>query len=97
VPVAVGMSDLEGVIVYSDDKGATCQSWNATISDDLEALIKAAATFNEYSPDDFLLIDEMKRADPDGLRLVLETDPLRPFYTQKESAVERLLNKEIGT
>lgn len=51
---------------------------------DLDCLIQAAATFYAYGPDDFVLIDEMKRADPDGLRLALESDVLRPFYTQKE-------------
>ena len=51
---------------------------------DLDYLIKAAATFYEYSPDDLVVIDEMKRDNPDGLRLALGTDPLRPFYTHKE-------------
>jgi hypothetical protein len=51
---------------------------------DLDYLIKAAATFYEYSPDDLVVIDEMKRDNPDGLRLALGTDPLRPFYTHNE-------------
>jgi hypothetical protein len=40
----------------------------------LDSLIQRAATFYEYSPDDFVLIEEMKRTDPDGLRLALEAD-----------------------
>lgn len=106
-PIASGLSDMEGVIVYHDADGKDCSAWLASIPDDLEALIKAAATFYQHSPDDFALIDEMKRTDPDGLRLVLETDPLRPFFTQKESMVEqdctttdineRLLKRELGT
>lgn len=50
----------------------------------LDSLIQRASTFYEYSPDDFLLIEEMKRTDPDGLRLALETDQLFPFFTLKE-------------
>jgi len=76
---------VDGLIRYHDQGGKNCSAWMATFPDDLEALIKAVATFNEYSPDDFLLIDKMKRADPDGLRLVLETDPLRPFYSHMET------------
>lgn len=51
---------------------------------ELEILIQRAATFYEYSPEDYVLIEEIKRTDPDGLRLALETDPLFPFFTQKE-------------
>ena len=54
-------------------------------SSTLDSLIQRAATFYEYSPEDFVLIDELKRADPDGLRLALETDPLYPFFTHKET------------
>jgi hypothetical protein len=51
---------------------------------EFENLIQRAATFYEYSPDDFALIDEMRRTDQEGLRLALETDRLRFFYTKKE-------------
>ena len=53
-------------------------------SSDLDSLIAAAATFYEYGLVDFELIDEMKRTDPDALRLVFETDPLCPFYLNKD-------------
>ena len=50
----------------------------------LDSLIQRAAAFYEYGPDDFVLIEEMKRTNPDWLRLALETDPLYPFFTHKE-------------
>ena len=75
--------------LHTDDQGKGSQQRTSTPQSpsglDLDCLIKAAAVFYAYGPDDFVLIDEMKRADPDGLRLALETDLLRPFYTQKES------------
>lgn len=40
----------------------------------LDSLIQRAATYWEYSPEDFAIIEEMRRTDPDGLRLALETD-----------------------
>ncbi len=76
------------ICLQTDGRGLGAQQRTASPQSphglDLDCLIKAAATFYEYSPDDFVLIDEMKRADPDGLRLALETDLLRPFYTHKE-------------
>ncbi len=51
---------------------------------DLDSLIQQAAIFYLYSPEDFILIEEMKRTDPDGLRLALETDLLRPFYMESK-------------
>ena len=71
----------DGQSLGSQQRTASPQS---TSGHDLDCLIKAAATFYEYGPDDFVLIDEMKRTDPDGLRLALETDPLFPFYLNKE-------------
>lgn len=47
---------------------------DAPVPDALERLIQRAATYWEYSPDDFRLIYEVARTDPDGLRLALETD-----------------------
>lgn len=44
------------------------------IPDDLEHLIVRAGTRLEYSPDDYALIREVARRDPDGLRLALEND-----------------------
>ncbi len=63
-----------------DRLGKTTQQSPST----LDSLIQRAATFYEYSPEDFALIEEIKRTDPDGLRLALETDPLFPFFTLKE-------------
>ncbi len=44
------------------------------IPEDLERLIQRAGAYWEYSPDDYILIREVARRDPDGLRLALETD-----------------------
>lgn len=41
---------------------------------ELERLIQRAGAFWEYSPDDFVLIYDLARTDPNGLRLALETD-----------------------
>jgi len=73
-PVAAGLSDVVGVIRYSPDQGVTCPAWLATIPNDLEHLIVRAGAFWEYSPDDFALIREVARRDPDGLRKALEND-----------------------
>ena len=67
------------------DKGSHPLSSSHQSPYTLDSLIQRAAAFYEYGPDDFVLIEEMKRTDPDGLRLALETDPLYPFFTQKES------------
>ena len=47
---------------------------NRPIPDDLEKLIVRAGTFWEYSPEDYDLIRELARGEPDGLRLALESD-----------------------
>jgi len=44
------------------------------LAPDLEHLIVRAGAFWEYSPDDYALIREVARRDPDGLRLALESD-----------------------
>lgn len=41
---------------------------------DLENLIRRAGTFWEYSPEDYALVRDLARRDPDGLRLALESD-----------------------
>lgn len=46
----------------------------APIPDDLENLIRQAGTYWEYSPDDYALVRDLARRDPDGLRLALESD-----------------------
>lgn len=53
---------------------------NQAIDGDLECLIKAAADFWQYDADDLRLIRTTAAVDPDGLRLALSTDPLKPFY-----------------
>lgn len=49
------------------------------IQPDLERLIKRAASFYGYGPDDLAVIHQAARRDPAGLRLALEADPLHPF------------------
>ena len=49
-------------------------AWNREIDERLENLIVGAGTRWEYSPDDYALIREVARRDPDGLRLALEND-----------------------
>lgn len=44
------------------------------IPDDLERLIRRAGTYWEYSPEDYALVRDLARRDPDGLRLALESD-----------------------
>lgn len=73
-PVAAGLSDLDGAIVYHDQAGADCPAWMATIPPDLEALIQRTGTYYAYSADDWQLIRDTARRDPDGLRVALETD-----------------------
>lgn len=41
---------------------------------DLENLIRRAGTFWEYSPEDYALVRDLARRDPEGLRLALESD-----------------------
>jgi len=50
------------------------------IDDDLECLIQVAADFWQYDADDLRLIRATATVDPDGLRLALSMDPLKPFY-----------------
>jgi hypothetical protein len=58
------------------------------IDEDLERLIQAAADFWHYDADDLRLIRATAAVDPDGLRLALSTDPLKPFYCM---AIDSLL------
>ncbi len=44
------------------------------IPDDLERLIQRAGAYWEYSADDYALIRDVARRDPDGLRLALKND-----------------------
>ncbi|HRH79461.1 MAG TPA: hypothetical protein PLW81_00265 [Thiobacillaceae bacterium] len=41
---------------------------------DLENLIRRAGTFWEYSPEDYEIVHDLARHDPEGLRLALESD-----------------------
>ena len=65
-PVAAGLSDLDGVIRYSPDQGATCPAWLATLAADLEACILAMGKRWHYSGDDLALALTGARADPAG-------------------------------
>lgn len=53
---------------------------DAPIAPDLERLIQRAGTFWQYSTDDWQLIRQVARLDPDGLRRALLADPLAPYY-----------------
>lgn len=59
---------------------------DAPIPDYLERLIQRAGTYYEYTTDDWKLIRDTARRDPDGLRLAIETDPLYPFFKLKEQS-----------
>lgn len=58
------------------------------IPDDLEKLIRRAGTFWEYSPEDYALVRDLARRDPDGLRLALESDKWLAM-AEHEAFVER--------
>lgn len=47
---------------------------NDAIPADLESLIRRAGTYWEYSPEDYEVVRDLARRDPDGLRLALESD-----------------------
>lgn len=51
-----------------------------TIPADLEALIQESALFWEWGDDDLLLIRATAAKDPEGIRLTLKMNPLRPYY-----------------
>jgi len=73
-PVAAGLSDLDGVIRYSPDQGATCPAWLATIPGDLEARIRDMGERWHYSGDDLAVALAGARADPAGWLRVVEDD-----------------------
>lgn len=50
------------------------------IDEDLKRLIQAAADYWHYNEDDLRLIHATAASDPDGLRLALSLDPLKPYY-----------------
>jgi hypothetical protein len=55
----------------------------APISNDLEHLLRRAGTYWEYSPEDYEIVRDLARRDPEGLRRALESDrwiasPLQP-------------------
>lgn len=52
----------------------------------LDALVQAAADYYGYDDEDVRLMQDISQREPDGLRLALETDPLRPFYQPKETS-----------
>lgn len=73
-PVAAGLSDLEGVIRYSPDQGATCPAWLATLPGDLERRILAMSERWGYSGDDLRRALDGARSDPEGWRRVVDSD-----------------------
>jgi hypothetical protein len=78
-PVASGLSDVVGVIVYHDGAGKDCPAWMATFPDDLEHLIEESAAYWQSNADDLSLIRETAHRDPEGTR----RSPPRPFYDTK--------------
>ena len=72
-PVAAGLSNVAGVIVYHDTGGKDCSAWLAIIPTDLEARILAMAERWNYSGDDLAVALAGARADPAGWRKVLES------------------------
>jgi hypothetical protein len=79
-PVASGLSDVVGVIVYHDGAGKDCPAWMATFPDDLEHLIEESAAYWQSNADDLSLIRETAHRDSESIRRSLLADPLRPFY-----------------
>jgi hypothetical protein len=73
-PVDAGLSGLDGVIQYHGNGGKDCPAWLATIPPDLERRILAMAERWHYSGDDLAAALAGARADPDGWRVVVETD-----------------------
>ncbi len=73
-PVAAGLSNVVGVVVYSPDQGATCPAWLAILPADLEVRIRDMAARWDYSGDDLTLALAGPRDDPAGWRRVVEAD-----------------------
>ena len=73
-PVAAGLSDVVGVIVYHDGDGKDCPAWMEGIPSYLEARILAMAERGQYSGDDLALVLAGARSAPDGWRKVVEAD-----------------------
>ena len=71
-PVAAGLSDVVGVIVYHDASGTYCPAWLAIIPGDLEARIRAMAERWNYSGDDLASALAGARSDPAGWWRVVE-------------------------
>lgn len=59
---------------FSKIEAANDTPGDTPIPDDLERLIRRAGTYWEYSPEDYALVRDLARRDPDGLRLALESD-----------------------
>lgn len=60
---------------------------DAPIPADLALLIRRAATYYGYSPEDLAEVEELARREPEGLRMALRADPLAPYMqTQAERA-----------
>lgn len=73
-PLAAGLSDFAGVIVYHDGGGKDCSAWLAIIQPDLEARILAMSERGNCSGDDLAVALAGARSDPDGWRKALEAD-----------------------
>ena len=73
-PVAAGLSDVAGVIIYHDGGGKDCSAWLAIIQPDLEARILAMAERGNFSGDDLAVALAGARSDPKGWNKVLEAD-----------------------
>lgn len=69
---------------------------NEEIKPDLELIIQRVGTFYEYSPEDFDLVRDLARRDPDGLRCALVSDPLRLVWGSDNQAWHRNIEALIS-
>ena len=66
------------------------------IAPELEQLIRRAGTVYEYSPEDYELIRNLARNDPDGLRLALESDAFLEAFEER-AAIQECNGREART
>lgn len=59
---------------FSEIESANDTPGDTPIPADLEHLIRRAGTYWEYSPEDYDLVRDLARRDPEGLRRALESD-----------------------
>ena len=80
-PRTMDAHSAQTACTFSAENHRAVDDGHQAIDEDLECLIQAAADFWQYDADDLRLIRATAAVDPDGLRLALSTDPLKPFYS----------------